>query len=105
MRGVSRLTSATAIVVVHTPAAVGRTLPFTTGVGAPSQRRSRRPDPPLDVPLTLSVVPVGSTYTSTDGSLTGSLIDVAVTAAPAAAGTATNAARARLRSVRRLVTP
>ena len=51
--------------------------------------------PPFDVPLTLSVVPAGSTYTSTDGSLTGSLIVVAVTAAPAATGTASSGGDAR----------
>ena len=90
MRGVSLLTAAAESVVVQTPAAVGRTLSSTTAVAAPSQRRSSRPVPPFDVPLTFSVVPAGSTNTSTDGSVTGSLIVVAVTAAPAATGAASS---------------
>ena len=104
MRGVSLLTAAAESVVVQTPVAVGRTLSSTTAVAAPSQRRSSRPMPPLDVPLTFSTVPAGSTNTSTDGSVTGSLMVVAVTAAPAATGAASAAATARLRRVRRLVT-
>ena len=60
-RGVSLLTAPAESVVVQTPAAVGRTLPSTTAPAAPSQRRSSRSLPPLDVPLTLSVTPAGST--------------------------------------------
>ena len=104
VRGVSLLTAATESVVVQTPVAVGRTLPSTTAVAAPSQRRSSLPVPPLDVPLTVSGMPAGSTNTNTDGSVTGWLMVVAVTAAPAATGAASAAATARLRRVRRLVT-
>src|SRR4029079_6605903 len=86
VRGVSLLTAAVESVVVQTPGAVGRTVSSTTGGRAPSQRPSSRPVPPLDVPLTVSARPAGSTNTSTDGSVTGWLIVVAGTAAPAATG-------------------
>ena len=78
MRGVSRLTAAAESVIDQMPA-----------------------DLPVSLPDDGDLVDASSGFVARPGELTV----VAVTAAPAATGTAKTAASARLREVRRLITP